>query len=138
MPINPRSLLIAEDHALLRMELVEVLSKLCPETILSQAVNGTQVIEHLQKNDCEFILLDIEMPEKNGLQALKELRSMELKSQPKVLIMSTHITHTYVKAAMDLGANGFIPKNVSVRNLSSAITEINNGGKYIHPLVARL
>jgi two-component system, NarL family, invasion response regulator UvrY len=127
-------ILIADDHAIVRKGLIELLSEEFPSLQVFEAVNSQQAMGILAKQPVDVILLDISMPGRNGIETLKDIRSQGIKSP--VLMLSMHPEDQYAIRALKAGASGFINKETATEELLTAIHKILSGKKYITPAVA--
>ena len=122
-------ILIADDHAVVRAGLIQIISELSEITHVDEAENGEQVISLVDNNDYKLIILDISMPKRSGLEVLSILS----KSHPEIpiLILTVYPENQYAKKVLQAGAAGFIAKHSEPDELKRAILKIAEGGKYI-------
>ena len=128
------NILIADDHAIVREGLKQIVAEEPDIKVSGEAENANQVFELLKSQEINIIILDINMPGKSGLEALKDLRS----EYPKipVLILSMYSEEQYGLRAIKAGASGFLKKVSAPEELVKAIRKIFYGGKYISPELA--
>ena len=124
-------IMIADDHSLLREGLKQLLEFDGSMEIIAEASDGIECLEILKTVNPDVLLLDINMPLKNGIEVLKELRVS--KPDLKILILTVHGEVEYLMKAIDIGANGYIMKDSESSELKRAISEILSGEKYIQP-----
>lgn len=122
------SILIADDHSVVREGVKHILSDM-PEAVLSEAGNGQEALDKIQKKDYDLVLLDIAMPGKDGLDVLRDIKSG--KPHTKVLILSMFPEEQYALRALKSGASGYLTKESIPEELIKAIRKILRGGKYI-------
>lgn len=122
-------ILIADDHVIIRAGLIRLLETVPDFQIIAEAESAGQIFEFLSHSHCDLIILDINMPGKNGLEVLKEIKSE--KPEIKVLILSIYPEDTYALTAFELGASGYLCKDSSADELIKAIRRIAAGKKYI-------
>lgn len=128
-----KSLVIADDHVVLRQALCEMLESKGEYTVLGQASDGEELLHLLQSQHPDLVILDIDMPKLDGLVALERLH---LNTQhPPVLVLSADESPRQVRSAIKAGAKGYIPKNVGLSELEFAISSILNGKTYLSPSV---
>ncbi|MGC1241919.1 MAG: response regulator transcription factor [Chryseosolibacter sp.] len=127
-------ILIADDHAIVRMGLIELLREDFPALEVFQAENSQQTIDLLKKHTMNLILLDISMPGRNGIDILKHIRDLGIKTP--VLMLSMHPEEQYAIRALKAGASGFVNKQSATEELLVAIHKILSGKKYISVSVA--
>lgn len=127
------SLLVADDHTILRQALCELLEKNQRFDVIAQASDGEQVLEILKTQRPDVIIMDISMPKLDGVEALKRLKDWE--QCPPVLVLTANSGDNTVRAALDAGARGFIPKNAASDELEFAINSILKGQTYLSPSI---
>ena len=125
---KPR-LLLAEDHELVGEGLGAALRK--DYEVVAIVTDGADVIAEVARRKPDLLLLDLSLPTRNGLDLLPEL----VTTRPKVpvLILSMHVETDLVEMAMNLGADGFVPKNATIDELRTAIEEVLAGRRYVSP-----
>lgn len=123
--------MIADDHSLIREGLRQLLEFDGSIKVVGEAANGVECLENLEKYDPEVLLLDINMPEKNGIEVLKKMK--ENKSPIKVLILTVHNELEYLMNAVDIGVEGYIMKDSESSELKKAIRAVRDGENYIQP-----
>jgi len=124
-------ILIADDHEVVRQGLKAVLGEHSDLEVVSEAKNGNEVLEIVQKNKVDIVLLDFDMPEKNGLDTLIELKSM--KPKLPVIILSIFSENHYGTRFLKAGASGYLGKASASERLVEAVRKVAGGGKYISP-----
>jgi len=126
--------LIADDHAILRRGLKEILDETPGIIVAGEAVTGMEVLTLLRKNHFDVLLLDITLPGTSGLEVLKEIRSEGMKIA--VLVLSIHPEEQYALRALRAGASGYLTKEAAPELLVSAIRKVAEGGRYVSPTLA--
>ncbi len=121
--------MIADDHSLIREGLRQLLEFDGSIKVVGEAANGVECLDNLVKYDPEVLLLDINMPEKNGIDVLKKMK--EDKSPVKVLILTVHNELEYLLNAVDIGVEGYIMKDSDSSELKKAIRAVRDGENYI-------
>lgn len=129
-------IIIADDHALIRKGLKEILQQVEGLLLLDEAQNGSELLLKIEENDYDIIVLDISMPGKSGLDILKDLRN--IKPEIPVLILSVYPEEQYAIRVLKAGAAGYLTKDSAPDELVSAIKKIVNGGKYISASLAEM
>lgn len=127
-------ILIADDHAIVREGLKQIIAKASDITVAAEAVDGEDALGKALAEDYDVLLLDISMPGKSGLEVLKEIRSRAHKVP--ILILSVHPEETYAVRALRAGASGYLTKDSTPERLIEAIRKVSLGGKYISPSLA--
>jgi DNA-binding NarL/FixJ family response regulator len=126
--------LIADDHAIFREGLRQILEDIEDLQVVDEASHGQEVLDKIEKNDYDLILLDIAMPGLSGLETLKLIKGR--KPKLKVLILSMYPEEQYAVRAIKAGASGYITKAGASEELLGAIRKVLSGGKYITASVA--
>jgi len=122
-------IIIADDHAVVRRGLKQILLEMSGVKVVEEVDNGPALIEKITNDSFDFVVLDISMPGQSGLQALKEIRGR--KPNLPVLILSIHPEEQYALRALKGGASGYITKDSAPEELVKAIQKILSGHKYI-------
>jgi DNA-binding NarL/FixJ family response regulator len=121
--------LIADDHHLVRKGFVAILEQIEGVEIVAEAANGKEVLEAFRKNQkAEVVLLDYEMPLQNGLETLAQLKKDYF--GVKVIMLTMLNERSIIQQALEQGADGFLFKNTSIEELSTAIFKVQQGEKY--------
>ena len=127
-------ILIADDHAIVREGLKQIVAETSDMDVAGEAANGQQVLEQVRRGDCDLVLLDIAMPGRGGLDTLKLLK-LEHPKLP-VLILSIYPEEQYAMRALKAGASGYLTKESAPEELIAAIRKLSQGGKYISSSLA--
>ena len=128
--------LIVDDHAVVRQGLRRILGEAKGIEVGAEAANGIEALKKISNERFDVVLLDISMPEKNGLDTLKQI--IEGNSAAKVLIMSMYPEDQYAVRLMKSGASGYMTKDAAPEQLVDAIHKVIAGKKYISPNLAEL
>lgn len=123
------NILIADDHSIVRAGLKQILSDCTDMTVVAEAANGSEVLDKVRKNNYSLVIMDISMPDKSGLDVLKEIRN----ERPKlpVLILSMYPEDRYATRVLRAGADGYMTKESAPEELVNAIRTISKGKKYV-------
>lgn len=124
-------IMITDDHSMIREGLKNLLELEGDIEVIAEAVDGEDCLEKLRHLSPDVLLLDINMPKKNGLEVLQSLK--EKRSKLKVLILTVHNEIEYLLKAVEIGVNGYILKDSESSELKKAIFAIMNGENYIQP-----
>ena len=127
-------ILIADDHAIVRRGLKQIVSEQADMIVASEAENAREVLDLVRTQKWDVVVLDINMPGRNGLEVLKELK----RENPKlpVLILSIHPEDQYGVRVLKAGAAGYLTKDSAPDELVLAIRKVHRGGKYISASLA--
>lgn len=127
--------LIADDHAIVRQGFKQIFSETADLEVAGEADDGNDALQLARQNDWDVFLLDISMPNRNGIDTLKLLKR-EFPKQP-VLILSMHPEEQYALRALKAGASGYLTKQSAPDQLVTAIRQVARGKKYVSPGVAQ-
>ena len=127
-------ILIADDHAVVRQGLKQILADKFPAAEFGEAGNAGEVMDFVWKQEWDIAVLDITMPGRSGLDALKDLRQ----ARPKlpVLVLSAHPEDQYAMRVLKAGASGYMTKDRAPEELVEAVKKVLDGGKYVSPMLA--
>jgi len=126
--------LIADDHAILRRGLKEILVRELDSVICGEAENAQQVLAQFQSRPWDLVILDISMPGRSGLDVLRDLKREQ--PQVPVLVLSMHSEDQYGKRVLKAGASGYMNKESAPEELLKAIRIVLAGGRYVSPSLA--
>lgn len=126
--------LIADDHAILRRGLRQIIAETADLAVVGEACNSAEALKFVREQACDVVLLDISMPDRNGIETLKLIR----KERPRisVLMLSMHPENQYALRALRSGAAGYLNKQSAPMQLVNAVREVARGRKYLTPQVA--
>ena len=124
-------IMIADDHSLIREGLKNLLELEGDIEVVAEAEDGMQCLDKLEYITPDVLLLDINMPKKNGLEVLRVLK--DRKSKVKVLVLTVHNETEHLMKAVDIGIDGYVLKDSESSELKKAIFAIVDGETYIQP-----
>jgi DNA-binding NarL/FixJ family response regulator len=126
---------IADDHAIVREGLKQILAEQRDIVVAGEAENGLDAIKLFPRSRCQVMLLDISMPDRNGIEVLKQLK----KDKPElaVLMLSMHREDQYAIRSLKAGAAGYLTKQSAPRELVVAIRQVAAGQKYVSAALAQ-
>jgi two-component system response regulator NreC len=127
-------LYLVDDHLVLRQALAEALAHRGKYQVVGHAGNGAELISQGQGCPADIIVLDFTLPKSGGLDTLNELRKLGVNTP--VLILSGDESGRCVRAALQAGAKGFVPKQAGINEMEHAIEAIVRGGTYLSPSVS--
>src|SRR3989441_13148924 len=125
---------VVDDHAVVREGLKRIISENPGMAVTGEAGDGHEAHKLIRGGACDVVLLDITMPNKNGLDVLKEVRT-EVPRLP-VLVLSMHSEDQYAVRVLRAGAAGYLTKESAPAKLVQAIRKVVRGGKYVSPSLA--
>jgi two-component system, NarL family, invasion response regulator UvrY len=127
--------LVADDHAVMRRGLREILNDYAETALVDEARDGKETLHKASTDDWDLIILDIAMPDTTGLEILRQLRASV--PQVPVLMLSAHSAPYYVRASLNAGAAGYVSKDAASEELVAAVETALHGGKYVSRCLAR-
>lgn len=127
-------ILIADDHEVVRKGLKTILADFADFQVAAEAASGHEVLDLVKREEFDLVLLDFDMPGKNGLDTLIELKALEPKLP--VIILSIFPEDHYGTRFLKAGASGYLGKSSASDQLVDAIRKVAGGGKYISPKLA--
>ena len=131
----PIKLLIADDHALLRQGIKNVLSLEPDFDVIGEAADGDETIKQVAALQPDILLLDVNMPRMNGLEETKKLKTAN--QVVKVIILTMHDDESYVLEVIKSGAVGYLLKDIEPGMLVKAIRTVHGGQSFIYPTLAQ-
>ncbi|NSW52528.1 MAG: response regulator transcription factor [Anaerolineae bacterium] len=135
MPDQTIRILIVDDHAVVRKGLSAILETEPDLTVVGEAENGNQAVWKARSLKPDVILMDLVMPEKDGIEAIKEIKKEDAKAN--ILVITSFAEDEKVFPAIKAGALGYLLKDSSPDELIQAIHEIYQGKASLHPTIAR-
>lgn len=126
--------LIADDHAIVRKGLQQIVKEQAPFIELGEASNGQEVLDKINAEEWDCLVLDISMPGRNGLDILNEVR--HTRPRMPVLILSMHPEDQYAIRVLKAGAAGYMNKDAALDELVGAIQRVVDGGRYVSATLA--
>jgi DNA-binding NarL/FixJ family response regulator len=132
----PIRILVADDHAIVRAGITQFIADQADMRVEAEAANGDDAIRLVREHEFDVVLLDIAMPNKNGLDCLRIIR--QTKTKLPVLILSGYPEAHYAVNLLRAGASGYVPKDAAAETLVHAIRVVARGRKYLSETVADL
>jgi DNA-binding NarL/FixJ family response regulator len=132
--VTSARVLIADDHAILRRGLKEILARELEGITCGDAENAEQVLAQINREDWDLVILDLTMPGRSGLDVLKDLKA--IRPRLPVLVLSMHPEDQYGKRVLKAGASGYLNKESAPEELIRAVRKILSGGRYVSPALA--
>jgi DNA-binding NarL/FixJ family response regulator len=125
---------VVDDHAVVREGLKRIIAENPGMAVTAEACDGSEALRILQTRPCDVVVLDITMPNKSGLDVLKELH--EGSPRLPVLVLSVHAEDQYALRVLRAGAAGYLTKESAPAKLVQAIRKVVRGGKYMSAAIA--
>ncbi len=128
--------LICDDHLIVRQGIRQLLADSPGIEVHAEAANGPEALHHVRAGGVDVVLLDIAMPQRDGLDVLRQLRTEA--PQLPVLMLSTYPDRQYAVRSLKLGASGYLNKSADAEQMVDAIRRVARGGLFITATVAEL
>jgi two-component system, NarL family, invasion response regulator UvrY len=129
-------ILVADDHPVVRQGIMRIIEDTKDMKVADEASSGLEVIQKVGKKDYSLVLLDISMPDRDGLEVVRELKKM--KPKLPILVLTMHPEKYYGLRMLQAGASGYLTKQNAPLELIEAIRKVSQGGKYISDSLAEL
>ncbi|SDM18664.1 DNA-binding response regulator, NarL/FixJ family, contains REC and HTH domains [Catalinimonas alkaloidigena] len=134
--MNPINVILADDHSLVRTGIRSLLESEGDIKVVAEAANGQQALEMARDYRPDLLIVDIRMPELNGLEATRRLP--EYSPRTRVLVLSMHDDDEYILQSVDNGAHGYLLKGSSREEFLKAVRTVHSGGKYFSGDISRV
>lgn len=128
-------LVLADDHAMMREGLKALIQKEPDMEVVGEADNGKQVVELARKSGAHIVVMDVAMPDLNGIEATRKL--VKVSPTTKVIALSGHSNREFVREMLKSGASAYVLKSRAYEELVRAIREVIKGKKYLSADIAR-
>ena len=126
--------LLADDHAIVRAGLKEILADTGDITVAGEATNGQEVMAQIRGQDYDVAVLDMSMPGRSGIELIKQVK--DEKPKLRILVLTMHSEEQYAVRSLKAGASGYLTKDSAAEQLVAAIRKIAAGGAYVSPETA--
>jgi DNA-binding NarL/FixJ family response regulator len=127
-------ILLADDHAMVRQGFRMILGSQTDMEIVGEAGNGREAVEQAEKLQPDVIVMDVAMPELNGIEATRKITAAQPRS--RILALSMHKDSVYVREILRAGARGYLLKDSIDRDLLAAVRAVAKGEGYLSPAVS--
>ncbi len=127
-------IVLCDDHQIIREGLRSLLDKQDDMQVVGEGTNGNDAVALVEKHSPDVIVLDVAMPDLNGIAAARRLR--ESHANLRILALSMHSDRRFVTGMLEAGASGYLLKDCAFAELASAIRTVATGGLYISPRIA--
>ncbi|MFZ4402203.1 MAG: response regulator, partial [Bacteroidales bacterium] len=125
---------IVEDHEIMREGLKKILLDESDMIVVGEEQNGTDVIRRISQIDCDVMLLDLNIPGRNGVELIQELKKK--KPLMHILVLSINPENTSALPALNAGASGYLSKDAALNEMVMAIRKISTKGRYLSATLA--
>jgi DNA-binding NarL/FixJ family response regulator len=134
--VKPARIIIADDHELVRKGLAAVVAETGTWKVVAEAGNGRQAVQLVSEHKPDIAILDLTMPELNGLEATRQILAAE--PQTRVLILTAHESEQLIREVLGAGAQGYVLKSDAGRILIGAVESLLEGRTFFTSKVARM
>ncbi len=132
---KPVTIVLADDHTVVRQGLVKLLEAEPNFKVVGDAENGREAVEKVEKLQPDVVLMDIAMPMLNGIEATRQIKKISPRTQ--VVILSMHSHARYINELFSLGASGYLLKNSTGSDIIDAIHAAVKGDNYLSPSISK-
>ena len=132
--MSPYRIVLADDHTIVRRGIKKMIEEMSDLTVIGEANDGLELLSLLNTLDTDMVILDISMPNLRGIEAIRGLK--RISPTVKVLILTMYKDTELLHHAISSGADGYVLKEDSDKELYSAIEKVRQGGVYISPRMA--
>ena len=126
--------LLADDHAIVRAGLKEILAETGDITVAGEAASGQEVLTRIRESDYDVAVLDMSMPGRSGIELIRQVK--DEKPKLRILVLTMHSEQQYAVRALKAGASGYLTKESAPDQLVAAIRRIAAGGAFVSPETA--
>ena len=127
-------IILADDHKIVRSGLRGLIERHPGLEIVAEAEQGNTAVKLCRELSPDVIIMDISMPDLNGIDATEQIRTQSLKT--KVIILSVHSHQNFIEQVFKAGASGYLLKDCSFEDLVAAVSAVHAGETYLHPKIA--
>ena len=131
---NPIRIVVADDHPVVRDGLISILGTQADFVVVGQAGNGRHALEQAEQSQPDLMLLDLEMPEVDGVEVIEHLS--EVAPHTRVIVFTAFDTDDRILSALEAGAQGYLLKGAPRDELFNAVRVVHAGGSLLQPIVA--
>ena len=131
---NPIRIVVADDHPVVRDGLISILGTQADFVVVGQAGNGRHALEQAEQSQPDLMLLDLEMPEGDGVEVIEHLS--EVAPHTRVIVFTAFDTDDRILSALEAGAQGYLLKGAPRDELFNAVRVVHAGGSLLQPIVA--
>ena len=127
--------LVADNHPIIRIGLKMLFESIADITVTGSVTTGIELLDFVEKNPVDIVLTEIDLPELNGITAIRTLKREF--SDVKVIVFSSQPEEIYAISTIKTGASGYVSKSVSTQTIKDAILKVYHGGIYISNKLAK-
>jgi DNA-binding NarL/FixJ family response regulator len=131
---KPITIVLADDHAIVRQGLKKILKEEKDIQVIGEAKNGRDAVNKVQELTPDIVIMDIAMPELNGIEATRQIKQAGIET--KIIILSMHDHSRYIRELLGLGVSGYLLKNAASRDIVKAVNSAIKGNTYLSPSIS--
>jgi DNA-binding NarL/FixJ family response regulator len=128
-----RRVLIAEDHKMMREGLRSLLEEKLGYDCVAEANDGYEAVRKAKEFHPDIVIMDIMLPNLNGIEATRQIKSQQ--PEIEVVVLSMHATRNYVLQVLQAGASAYLLKDSALEDLAAALVAVSKGGMYLSPAI---
>jgi two-component system, NarL family, response regulator NreC len=128
-----RRVLIAEDHKMMREGLRSLLQEKLGYECVAEANDGYEAIRKAKEFHPDIVIMDIMLPNLNGIEATRQIKSQQ--PEIEIVVLSMHATRNYILQVLQAGASAYLLKDSAVEDLAAALVAVGKGGMYLSPAI---
>lgn len=128
-PSSQVTVLVVEDHHVVRQGIIAILSQQADISVVAEAENGQEAIAHYQTHQPDVTLMDLRMPQMDGLEAIVKIRQRS--PEARIIILTTYDTDEDIYRGLQAGARGYLLKDTTAQELAQAVRKVHQGQRYI-------
>lgn len=128
------TIVIADDHAIVRQGLKKIFKEEMGIRVIGEAKDGRDAVNKVQELTPDIVIMDIAMPELNGIEATRQIK--QAGSGTKIIILSMHDHSRYIRELLGLGVSGYLLKNAASRDIVKAVNSAIKGDTYLSPSIS--
>jgi DNA-binding NarL/FixJ family response regulator len=128
-----KRVLIVEDHRMMREGLRSLLEGKLGYECVAEANDGYEAVRHAQEFRPDLVIMDIMLPNLNGIEATRQIKSQQ--PEIEIVILSMHATRVYILQALQAGASAYLLKDSALEDLAAALAMVRKGGMYLSPAI---
>ena len=133
---SKQTVLLVDDHPIVRSGCKAALAQRSDLVVCGEATSGIEAIEKARLLKPTIVVMDLNLPELNGIETTRRLKALDRKIQ--VVILSVHTDEVYVYRALDAGASAYVVKEGTIRELVEAVEAVSTGNVYLSPIISRV
>ena len=129
-------ILLVDDHSIFRSGVREMIETESDIKVVAEAGNSAEALISVKKHELDIVVLDISLPDSSGLDLIQKLKRAD--PEIKILILSSYDESIYGLRSLKSGGSGYLTKDCSIEDLTSAIRKVNSGGTYTSPQLSEM